>query len=240
MRNGAYHSSDPNAAVARAAPSRVWSAAAIALGAGATALVAPAAALLVVALLGARALARGESLQFQPAALAGPALAALVVGALVGFSAGIGVLFVWRLFSDARWSAAEAARLARAAGRHEEAAPLALVHVWLTPLFGLTLVAYTAPHMVAGLPLDLPHLPLWAPLVAGGAALGALFDWGLRRAADWRLDELAGAPAAHLLAHHAVFVLAFGAGLDVSAGIVALAAWRLWQVSDARRAARDA
>jgi hypothetical protein len=81
--------------------------------------------------------------------------------------------------------------------------------------------------MIAGLPLDLPHVPSWVPLGIGALTAGALFDWGLRRAADWRLGELAAAPAAHLLTHHAIFLLAFGFSFDVSAGIVALIAWRL-------------
>jgi hypothetical protein len=81
--------------------------------------------------------------------------------------------------------------------------------------------------MIAGLPLDLPHAPFWIPLAFGVIAAGAVFDWGLRRAADWRLGELAAAPALHLLTHHAVFLLAFGLTLDVSAGVVALMAWRL-------------
>jgi hypothetical protein len=55
----------------------------------------------------------------------------------------------------------------------------------------------------------------------------AFFDWGLRRAADWRLGELAGAPAMHLLTHHVALMLAFGLMIDVSAGVVAMIAWRL-------------
>jgi hypothetical protein len=84
--------------------------------------------------------------------------------------------------------------------------------------------------MVAGLPLDLPHVPMWLPVGVGALAGCAFFDWGLRRAADWRLGELAVAPAAHLLTHHAIFLLAFGLTLDVSAGIAALLAWRLASV----------
>ncbi|MES1158459.1 MAG: hypothetical protein ABUL42_01050, partial [Terricaulis silvestris] len=97
----------------------------------------------------------------------------------------------------------------------------------LTPLFGLGVVAYTAPHIVAGLPLDLPHVPIWVPYTAGALAAAALFDWALRCAADWRLGELAPAHAMHLLAHHVIFLLAYGATLDISAGVCAIAAWRL-------------
>jgi hypothetical protein len=94
--------------------------------------------------------------------------------------------------------------------------------------------------MIAGLPLDLPHVPVWVPLTAGVLAIGALFDWGLRRAADWRLGELAAAPAAHLLTHHILFMLAFGLMIDVSAGIVALAAWRLAHAVPLRQASLTA
>ena len=199
----------------------------VAVCAGASALISPPFALLFIAALGARAIMRSNSLRIDLGALAGPAFAALLVGAVVGLAGAIGVLFVWRLFSDARWSVREAARLALAAGRPAEAGWKSLAHAWATPIYGLTLVAYTAPHMVAGLPLDLPHVPFWIPLAAGIAAAGAFFDWGLRRAADWRLGELAKAPAAQLLTHHAIFLAAYGLTFDVSAGIFALAAWRL-------------
>lgn len=200
---------------------------AVALSAGAVALIAPPAALLVIAALGAHVLMRRQTQRVDLVSLAGPLFATLIVGAFVGLAGAIGVLFVWRLISDTRWSVREAQRLAHAAGRPAEANWKSLAHAWATPLYGLSLVAYTAPHMIAGLPLDLPHVPFWIPLAFGLIAAGAVFDWGLRRAADWRLGELAAAPALHLLTHHAVFLLAFGFMLDVSAGVVALMAWRL-------------
>ena len=208
---------------------------AVALSAGAVALIAPPAALLVVATLGAHALMRRQMQRVDLVSLAGPFFAALIVGAFVGLAGAIGVLFVWRLISDTRWSILEARRLAHAAGRPVEAGWKSLAHAWATPLYGLALVAYTAPHMIAGLPLDLPHAPFWIPLACGIVAAGALFDWGLRRAADWRLGELATAPALHLLTHHAVFLLAFGFMLDVSAGVVALMAWRLAHAAPLRQ-----
>ncbi len=199
----------------------------LAIGAGALALIAPPAALLLLASLGAWVLMRAPTQRIHLISLAGPGLAALVVGAFVGLAGAIGVLFVWRLIADTRWSVAEAQRLALAVGRPAEASFKSLTHAWATPLYGLSLVAYTAPHTIAGLPLDLPHVPYWIPIICGVLAAGAIFDWGLRRAADWRLGELAAAPAQHLLAHHGVFLLAYGMTLDVSAGIVALMAWRL-------------
>jgi hypothetical protein len=200
----------------------------IAFGAGVIALASPPAALLVLAVLAARVLMRGEGApKIKLTTLLGPAFAALIAGALIDVSAAIGMIFIWRLVADTRWSVREASQLATIAGRPGEARPIALAHAWLTPLFGLAMVAYTAPHMVAGLPLDLPHVPSWVPISVGALAVAFVFDWALRRAADWRLGELAPAPASHLLAHHALFVLAYGLTLDVSAGLVALVAWRL-------------
>ncbi len=205
-----------------------------ALSVGAAAMLWPPLALLLLAMLGARVLMRGD-IKIDLAQLAGPALAALVVGAFVGVAGAIGVLFIWRLFADTRWSVMEAARLAMRAGRPAVASAKALAHAWTTPLYGLALVAFTAPHMVAGLPLDLPHVPVWVPVAVGVIAVGAVFDWGLRRAADWRLGELATAPALHLLTHHAIFLVAYGLTLDVSAGIAAMAAWRLAHAAPLRQ-----
>lgn len=212
-----------------------WLALGVAGAAGATAFVSPILSLLVLAALAAHALMRIEHFKIDVLSLAGPIFAALIVGAFTGLAGGIGVLFVWRMFADTRWSVAESKRLALAAGRPGETSWRATVHAWATPFFGLTLVAYTAPHMIAGLPLDLPHVPVWVPLAAGVIAVGALFDWGLQRAVDWRLGELAAAPARHLLTHHILFILAFGLMIDVSAGIVALAAWRLAHAAPLRQ-----
>lgn len=206
----------------------------IALAIGVAAVVWPPLAVLLLAALGANVLMRGDA-RFDVRGLIGPVIAALIVGAFVGIAGAIGVLFIWRLFADTRWSVNEAARLAMLAGRPAEASWKALAHAWMTPLYGLALVAFTAPHMVAGLPLDLPHVPVWAPLGMGVIAACAFFDWGLRRAADWRLGELAAAPAAHLLTHHALFLVAFGLTLDVSAGIAALLAWRLAHAAPLRQ-----
>ena len=207
----------------------------IALAVGAAAMAWPPLALLLIAALAANVLMRGDA-RFDLVAMIGPMVAAVIVGAFVGLAGAIGVLFIWRLYADTRWSVNEASRLAMLAGRPVEASWKALAHAWMTPLYGLTLVAFTAPHMVAGLPLDLPHVPVWVPLSMAILAAGAIFDWALRRAADWRLDELAVAPAAHLLTHHAIFLVAFGFMLDVSAGIAALLAWRLAHAAPLRQA----
>lgn len=214
-------------AASRSAIAHSYAALFIALGAGALGFISPPLSILALAALAAHALMRGENVRIDLLSLVGPIVAALIVGGFAGFAGGMGVLFVWRLAADTRWSTREAARLAAAAGRPVETTLKSLAHAWLTPFYALTLVAFTAPHMIAGLPLDLPHVPFWVPLGVGIIAAGALFDWGLRRAADWRLGELAGAPAAHLLTHHIMFIAAFGAGLDFSAGVVAMIAWRL-------------
>lgn len=203
---------------------------------GACALVSPPLALLLLAGLAANVLMRGDGPGVNAPALAGPLIAAFIVAAFVNLAAGVGVLFIWRLLADARWSVGEARRLAQSAGRPSETSALALAHAWATPVFGLTLVAYTAPHMVAGLPLDLPHVPVWVPIAAGAFAACAIFDWLLSRAVDWRLGELSSAPTTHLLAHHTLMLAAFGLGLDVSAGIAAVLAWRLAHAAPVRLA----
>ena len=206
---------------------RSASACLITAGAGALALIAPPAALLALALLGARALSSAQTLRFYPVAIAGPVFAALIVFGVVGLPGAIGVLFVWRVLADAHWSMGEAQRLAIAAGRPGETRAKALAHAWASPLLGLAVVAYTSPHLVMGLPLDLPHVPVIVPVLMGALTSALLFDWALKHAAEWRLGELARAPAAHLLAHHAVFLIAYALTLDLSSGVVAMMAWRL-------------
>lgn len=206
-----------------------------ALAVGGASLISPPLALLGLALLAVRVLLSGEKVRIDWLTLLGPAMAAVIVGLFAGLPGAIGTVFVWRLFADTRWSVGEATRLAAAAGRPAETTFKALAHAWLTPAFGLMLVAYTAPHMIAGLPLDLPHVPVWLVIGAGVLAAGAFFDWALQRAADWRLGELAVAPASHLLIHHIIFVAAFGLMIDVSAGVVMLMAWRLAHAAPLRQ-----
>lgn len=187
----------------------------------------PAGALVLLALLGARA-SIFRTAPISPLSIAAPMAAALLAGASMGVAGGIGALFAWRLIADTQWSLRQARAIASTTTDLRPRARLGgELHAWLTPLFGLALMAYTAPHMVAGLPLDLPHPPFWAPLLLGIAAAVAVFDWLLRRAAEWRLGEIDKPAALHFVCHHGLFLAAFGLGLDVSAGIVALVAWRL-------------
>ena len=236
--NGRVHqtlAAPPMGAASRFSADRGLVAALTALAVGAVSILSPPLALLGLALLAARVLFSGESVRIDWLALIGPALAALTVGGFFGVPGAIGAIFAWRLIADTRWSVGEATRLAAAAGRPAETTFKALAHAWLTPLFGLMVVAYTAPHMIAGLPLDLQHVPSWLVIGVGIIAAGAFFDWGLQRAADWRLGELAQAPASHLLIHHVIFVLAFGLMIDVSAGVVMLIAWRLAHAAPLRQ-----
>lgn len=222
-------------AASRFSADRGLVAALVAFAVGAVSILSPPLAVLGLTLLAARVLFSGESVRIDWLTLIGPALAALTVGGFFGLPGAIGTVFVWRLVADTRWSMGEATRLAAAAGRPSETTFKAMAHAWMTPLFGLTLVAYTAPHMIAGLPLDLPHVPSWLVIGLGIIAAGAFFDWGLQRAADWRLGELATAPTSHLLIHHIMFVLAFGLMIDVSAGVVMLIAWRLAHAAPLRQ-----
>jgi hypothetical protein len=208
----------------RSAERRPWLALGAAIATGLLSLLAPVLAVGALALLGVHALSRTQNFRLNASALMPPALAALIVGSWAGVAGAVGVVFIWRVHADCRWSIETARQLANAV-KPETIRTQA--HAWLTPLYGACVVAYTAPHMVAGLPLDLPHVPVWAPLAAGILAVGALFDWALRQAVDWRLGELSRAPAAHMATHHALFALAFGFTVDVSAGVAALIAWRL-------------
>jgi hypothetical protein len=217
--------------IGRASALRSGICAAVALLAGALSMLAPIAAMFLIALLCARALMQTKEIRVDAYALVGPLMAAAIVGVAVGPAGAMGVLFGWRLQADARWSAREAARLAAISGRPSHATPHALAHLWLTPLYGLALVAYTSPHMIAGLPLDLPHVPIWVPVAVAVMACIGFADWALRAAADWRLGELAVGPAMHVLTHHALFFVAYGITGDVSYGVVALSVWRLVQAA---------
>ncbi len=199
---------------------------ALAAVAGLCAVFSPPLALALIALLAARLVLMGAPLGAPRwIEIAAPLAAAALIAQVIGLAAGIGALFVWRLIADAQWSQREAMRLARIEGAPRSF--MAHAHLWLTPAFGLSMAAYTAPHMVMGLPLDLPHVPIFVPLAIGMAAALALFDWAVRIAAEWRLGQLRPASAAHEAAHHALFLIAYATAHDVSAGLVALIAWRL-------------
>ena len=199
-----------------------------ALAVGAVSLFSPPLAVLGLALLAARVLFGGESVRIDWLTLIGPALAALIVGLFFGLPGAIGdalrVAAVRRHALEHRRSNAPCRALPDVLRkRHCKA----LAHAWMTPLFGLMLVAYTAPHMIAGLPLDLPHVPVWLVIGVGILAAGAVFDWGLQRAADWRLANSPKRPRRTSSSTTLSSCVAFGLMIDVSAGVVMLIAWRL-------------
>ena len=76
-----------------------------AIGVGAIALMAPPVAVLILGAMSALALMRAGTPRLEVGAFAGPAFAAIIVGACVGLDGAIGVVFVWRLFADARFNA---------------------------------------------------------------------------------------------------------------------------------------
>src|SRR5262249_52733376 len=98
---------------------------AAALFAGLFAVFAPMAAVLVLAVPAARTLIQSNDLRLDAYALVGPLLAAVLVGLVVGPAGGMGVLFVWRLQADTRWSVGETTRLANISGRPSETTPRA-------------------------------------------------------------------------------------------------------------------
>jgi len=220
-----------NTAAPRASAAPLLARGAAAFGAaGATlaaAMIAPALGLLCAACALALVLARfGVRIDRRAAlTLCGPAFGAACAGATWGLDAAIGLLFAWRVVADARWSADEGRRLARLASGAVDSG-MRRLHYFATPALGIAVVAYSAPHVLLGLPLDLPHVPLIAPLCVGAIAVFALFDWGVRRLADWRLGAANGASVRHALAHHALFAAAFVFSGDVSAGVLALIVWR--------------
>ncbi|MDX2237855.1 MAG: hypothetical protein NW203_09865 [Hyphomonadaceae bacterium] len=196
--------------------------------AGLACLASPAASIALLAALAALITMHASSLRIADAlrALAPPGAAAIAVGLTWGWDGALGVIMLWRLFEDARWSAGEARRLQRLNGERVDRG-LRAAHLWLTPAFAAALIAHTAPHLFIGLPLDLPHAPAIAPMLFGAAAMLALIDWAIRQATDWRLGAFDAASAAHSAAHHGVFLLAYVASPDLSAGAMAMIAWRL-------------
>lgn len=205
---------------------RGFVAACAAIGVGAFSVVSPSAAYLALAIFAALVLMFAQVDVRALRSLIGPAAAAILIGALWGWDGALGLLLVWRIVADARWSASELRRLQAQHGDCVDRGAR-VAHLWATPLFGAAFVAHTAPHLVLGLPIDLPHLPLWAPLSIGVIAALLVIDWGVRQAAQWRLTDLAMAPVAHALTHHALFLAAFAIAPDLSSGVLAMAAWRL-------------
>jgi hypothetical protein len=208
-------------------------AAGAALVALAVSLAAPIAGLLVLAGLVAAALMSNRPRpSWRPDRLA---WGGLIVAAAAGVAAGapgfVGGLFCWFLADSARAAVRRSAIYAGAAPpRLSERLPLILVAVFV----GL-LVAAAAPHVVMGLPLDLPHPPLALIIAAGVAYALTAVDWLVRILARWRLGESRPSQVAADAAFHAVVLAGFVVSNDVSAGVVALTAYRLTLAVSLRR-----
>jgi hypothetical protein len=196
----------------------------LALSAMAAALAAPALGLLVLAGLSAVAMAGGDggrAIRFDRLALAGCAAVAAAAAA-GGLSGATGAAFVWFVVDCARAQG-------RRAGSAAAGAMAERLSRWLAAGFAVLLVAAAAPHVVMGLPLNLPHPPSVMILAVGIVYALATADWTVRVLARWRLGEGRLAPALSPLAFHVLLLAGFGLCTDVSAGLVGLIAYRLAQ-----------
>ncbi|MBI1250658.1 MAG: hypothetical protein GC189_04215 [Alphaproteobacteria bacterium] len=203
----------------------------MALAIGLLGSVAPAAAVLAIVGVGAWSAGRIIDARFDVfAAMAPPLAACVLVGLLWGWDGALGLFLLWRMFVDARWSV-RAVRFAQAAHgatveRHGRGA-----HLWLTPALCAVWVAFTAPHALFGMQLDLPHAPIWALAAIAGITAIAILEWAVRQAALWRLGDLAHEPAIRAAAHHAMFLFAFLLLPDLSSAVLAMIAWRVFSAA---------
>jgi hypothetical protein len=186
---------------------------------------APIAGLLLLTVLAAAALmTRRTPMRWRPDAFAwgGLIVAAAAAGA-AGAPGLVGCLFCWLLADSARAAIRRSAAMS-GAGPHplSERLPLLLVAA-----FAGLLVAASAPHVVLGLPLDLPHPPSGLMTIFGVAYALAAVDWIVRILARWRLGENRPAPVAFDASFHVVILAGFVLSPDVSAGVIALVAYRM-------------
>ncbi len=196
-----------------------------ALLAMAAAFVAPPMGLLVLAALGALGLVSAEQpIRPRLDALALTGLAALAAAAAAaGFAGATGVMFAWFVMESARSQNRRSRALATLAqgGLAERAA------IWLAAAFAILLVAAAAPHVVMGVPLNLPHPPVLAIWATGLFYALSVVDWIVRNLARWRLGEGRLAPVAADATFHIVMLAGFALCPDVSAGLAGLVAYRL-------------
>lgn len=210
-------------------------AAGAALVALAVSMAAPVAGLLVLAGLVAAALMSNRPVAaWRPDRLAwGGLMVAAAAGAAAGAPGFVGGLFCWFLADSARAAVRRSAVFAGAAPqRISERLPLMCVAA-----FAGLLVAAAAPHVVMGLPLDLPHPPMALIVAAGVAYALTAVDWLVRILARWRLGESRPSQTAADASFHAVILAGFVLSNDVSAGVVALIAYRLTLAIPLRRQA---
>jgi hypothetical protein len=142
--------------------------------------------------------------------------------AAAGLAGAVGALFCWYVVDAAR----QQARVSRATTAGTQTRSEAL-HLWLAAMFAILIVAASAPHMVMGVPLDLPRPPSQLIIAAGLAYSIAVVDWIVRALARWRLGENPWAAFTGEAALHLALLTAFAICADVSAGVTGLVAYRL-------------
>jgi hypothetical protein len=191
----------------------------------ASALIAPALGLLVLAALAALALTRPhQPVAWRLGAFEICGLVAVISAAVAaGLAGATGAAFVWFVADAAR----ACLRDARGIGAGAHGFRGERVAVFLAAGFAILMVAASAPHVVMGLPLDLPHPPANLIVLVGVAYSLAVADWLLRVLARWRLGEGALAPAMDAACFHMLLLIGFVASSDASAGLAALMAYRM-------------
>lgn len=191
---------------------------------------APIAGVLLLAALAAAALmTRRAPMRWRPDALAwGGMIAAAAAAAAAGAPGLVGCLFCWFLADCAKAAISRSAAMT-GAGSHPLSERLPLI---LVAAFACLLVAAAAPHVVMGLPLDLPHPPSGLITILGVAYALAAVDWLVRVLARWRLGENGPAPVACDASFHMVILAGFVLSSDVSAGVTALVAYRIAMAMD--------
>ena len=208
-------------------------AAAIGIGLGAGGLVlavglwaAPAAVLCVaaIALLAATQVGRmrGRSLAWTD--FVGAALT-LIGAALDGGAGALGGALLWFVLDAVRASAARGRMLAAAEAPGQAVRRRA--HLWLLAAFAISVVAIRSPHVLLGLPVEIPHPPAALAAALGAALALSIVDWLVRELADWRLGEPRWVSGLNDVATLVAILAAFVLIDDVSAGVMGVLALRL-------------
>ncbi|MFZ4121037.1 MAG: hypothetical protein ACOYKM_05170 [Caulobacterales bacterium] len=190
--------------------------------------------LLVVAAMVALAALNGKLVapRLDRSAICG--LSLLVLGVLwQGIPGAMGAAFTWLMVDSIRSVFAQSVRVGQMEpggyGRN-----LLRLHLILLPVFAFSLVAAAAPHVLLGLPLDLPHPPVVAVIALGLMTILACAEVLLRGLTRWRLGEPRWLAAAHDMSWLVLILVAFILASDISAGVMGLIAFRLAFLADLR------
>lgn len=190
--------------------------------------------LLVVAAIVALAALNGKLVapRLDRSAMCG--LSLLVLGVLwQGLPGAMGAAFTWLMVDSIRSVFAQSVRV----GQMEpggDGRNLLRLHLVLVPLFGFSLVAAAAPHVLLGLPLDLPHPPVGVVIALGVITILVCAEAVLRGLTRWRLGEPRWLAAAHDMSWLVLILVAFVLAGDLSAGVMGLIAFRLAFLADLR------